>query len=91
MKYGKWFVAASLLVGGCGASFEQLQTRAAADFNCQPGAISARELDSQTQVAYGCGKTATYIESCRGKKRSNCTWMLNSEIRPVGSPSGARQ
>ncbi len=81
MKNCRWFVFAALLAGGCGASLEQLQNRAAADFNCQPAAITARELDHETKIASGCGKEATYVESCKGKKRSNCTWMLNSEIR----------
>ena len=66
-------------VSGCGATLERLQSRAALDFNCQPTAISAQEVDNLTRIAAGCGKQAIYVQTCRGK--SNCAWLLNSEIR----------
>ena len=77
-----WGMALALLAASaCGATFEQLQSRAALDFNCQPTAISARRLDDLTLIAAGCGKQAVYVQTCTGKGESNCTWLLNSEIR----------
>jgi hypothetical protein len=65
---------------------EQLQTRAALDFNCQPAAISARFVDTQTRLATGCGKRAIYVETCSDRNRAVCAWMLNSEIKPAVAP-----
>ncbi len=86
MKSPVWLFLGLLVSAGCGATFEQLQTRAALDLNCQPTAISAREVDDRTRMAAGCGKQAIYIETC-SDKRVNCIWMLNSEIKPAVDPS----
>lgn len=66
---------------GCGASFEQLQSRAGFDFECPPAAITAHTMDDETTIAQGCGKEAVYVEHCTGNNHSRCTWMLNSPVR----------
>jgi hypothetical protein len=74
-------------VCGCGATFEQLQARAAVDFECHPAAISSQAIDGYTTLASGCGKQAVYVETCTSNNHSGCTWMLNSPIKPAaGSP-----
>src|SRR5450432_4088226 len=78
MNTKRWLMTASLMAPGCGATFEQLQARAALDLECQPAAISAHSVDGQTRVASGCGKQAIYVETCSGHNHSDCTWMLNS-------------
>jgi hypothetical protein len=45
MNTKRWLMTASLMVPGCGATFEQLQARAALDLECQPAAISAQSVD----------------------------------------------
>ena len=71
-----------VLPAGCLATFEQLQARAAFDLDCPPASISARELDDRTQIATGCGKQAVYVQTCTNRN-SGCTWMLNSEVKPM--------
>jgi hypothetical protein len=83
MKTQRWLAVTILATAGCGATFEQLQARAAIDLECQPQAISANALDDQTRIASGCGKQAVYVETCAGNNRANCTWMLNSPIKPA--------
>ena len=64
----------------CGASAEQLQTRAAFDLNCPAQQISVIELDGRTRGVTGCGQRATYVESCDrvdGYGKHGCTWVLN--------------
>jgi hypothetical protein len=87
MNTKRWLMTASLMAPGCGATFEQLQTRAALDLECQPAAISAQSVDAQTRVASGCGKQAIYVESCSGNNHSDCTWILNSTVKPAAAPS----
>lgn len=79
----RWLMMGVLACGGCGATLEQLQNRAAVDLDCRPEAITGRELDGETTIASGCGKQAIYVETCTGRDRSNCTWMLNSPVRQV--------
>jgi len=76
-----------LTVSSCGASFEQLQSRAAFDLDCQPHAITAQMIDYETRIASGCGKKAVYVEHCTGNNHSGCTWMLNSPVRPTSAGS----
>lgn len=80
----RWVTIGLLATSGCGATFEQLQSRAALDLDCQPTAISAREVDRLTRVATGCGKQAIYVQTCVGKAEDSCTWLLNSEIKSIG-------
>jgi hypothetical protein len=72
-----------LTAPGCGATFEQLQARAALDLECQPTAISGRRVDDRTVVASGCGEQAIYVETCTSNNHSGCTWLLNSTIKPA--------
>ena len=79
----RWLAVALAMAPGCGATFEQLQTRAALDLDCQSQAISARQIDGSTELASGCGKEAIYVQTCAGKDHTDCTWMLNSAIKPA--------
>lgn len=39
------------------------------------------ELDSRTRGVQGCGKKATYVETCDGPKQAamtECTWVMNT-------------
>ena len=60
------------------------------DLGNRPEAISARSVDDQTRVASGCGKEATYVEICAGRGHEECTWLLNSAIRPAHTPGSAQ-
>jgi len=51
------------------------------------GGVSAQSVDAQTRVASGCGKQAIYVESCSGNNHSDCTWILNSTVKPAAAPS----
>jgi len=84
MKITRWLTATLLTASGCGATFEQLQRRAALDLECRPEAISARYLDAETSVATGCGKQAIYVETCSSNNHTGCAWMLNSAVKPIG-------
>lgn len=69
----------------CGATIEQLQSRAAFDLNCPKHQLNIIELDERTRGVTGCGQQVTYIESCNQDTNgmdSNCTWVLNSDSRP---------
>jgi len=81
MKLQRLFAITFLTIAGCGASFEQLQSRAAFDLECQPQAITAQTIDYETRIASGCGKKAVYVEQCTSNNHSGCTWMLNSPVR----------
>jgi hypothetical protein len=82
----RWFAIAFLTTAGCGATDEQLHARAAIDLDCRAEAISSRALDSETQVADGCGHQAIYVQTCSGHNHTGCTWMLNSPVR-ASSPA----
>jgi hypothetical protein len=77
MNTKRWLMTASLMARGCGATFEQLQARAALDLECQPAAISAHSVEGQTRVASGCGKQAIYVETCSVKTAS---WAVKTGI-----------
>lgn len=65
---------------GCGATEEQLRSRAAFDLNCPEDRINVVEIDNRTRGVRGCNQQATYVESCQGPDGNlNCTWVLNSE------------
>jgi hypothetical protein len=76
-----------LVVGAllaCGASTEQLKTRAAFDLKCPEDQINLVEIDSRTKGVSGCGQQATYVESCDAPPDNmarDCTWVLNSPGR----------
>jgi len=83
MKNRVALTIALLLSTACegGSWFPQLQARAALDFDCQPSAISARDVANGTVIAGGCGKRAIYVQTCSGRHGDNCVWLLNSPIR----------
>jgi hypothetical protein len=87
MRIQRVWVITVLIGAGCGASFEQLQSRAAFDLDCRPQSITAQMIDYETRVATGCGKQAVYVEHCTGNNHSGCTWMLNSPVRPSTAPT----
>ena len=61
-----------VLAAGCGASMKQLETRASYDLSC--GDLDYKQLDDRTFGVQGCGKRATYVESCEHSSYFNCTW-----------------
>ncbi|AFM14032.1 hypothetical protein [Turneriella parva] len=76
----------SVLLGGCGATPEQLRRRASFDLGCAEEKIELIELDSRTTGVSGCNKKATYIESCAQNTMwkegpPDCTWVLNSDAQ----------
>src|SRR5450631_4747347 len=85
------FFGGSAMVS-CGATFEQLRDRAALDLDCPAAAIRARAVDNRTELVSGCDRQAIYVTSC-GTDGTNCTWLLNSPIKPAvvqhSTPSAA--
>ena len=71
-------VVGALLACG-GATKDQLKTRAAFDLNCSEGEVQVIKLDSKTRGVSGCGRRATYVESCDGPPSAirQCTWVMN--------------
>ena len=62
------------------ASNESLVSRAIFDLSCGADRLQFYEIDSRTRAVRGCGRKATYIESCDGDRYSmftQCTWVLN--------------
>jgi hypothetical protein len=64
-------LAALLVVSACAqeerpaeAPGVQLRTRAENDLRCSAAEIHSKTLDDRTRVAWGCGRRATYVESC---------------------------
>jgi hypothetical protein len=68
---------------GCGATIEQLRSRASFDLNCAENKLQVVEIDQRTRGVRGCGKQATYVENCTtpGRDRNSCTWVMNTESR----------
>jgi hypothetical protein len=68
-------------LAGCGASLEQLHARAAFDLNCPEAQLQVVKIDQRTQGVRGCGRQATYVESCTDPMRSSgtCTWIMNTD------------
>jgi hypothetical protein len=63
-------------VVGCSATKDQLLKRAAFDLGCTKDEMRVTRIDQRTRGVRGCGKQATYIESC-DSARASCTWVLN--------------
>ena len=88
-----------LLAGHCRhiASPEQLDRRAAQDLRCPPADQRVIEIDERTRVVEGCGRSATYVDSCAygtapaGSRLhlERCTWILNSDIETMPQGGGA--
>ena len=72
-------------LASCGASAQQLRSRAAFDLKCPEGQIEIVPIDGRTKGVRGCGKQATYVESCKGGGANSppydCVWVLNSEAK----------
>jgi hypothetical protein len=69
------------LLAGCNATTEQLQSRAAFDFQCDRSQLSIVQIDDQTRGVRGCGHQATYVERCNapmGAMIRECTWVMNN-------------
>ena len=77
--------AVVMLFMGCGASLQQLKTRAALDFDCEAETILLKSVDQATEVASGCGKRAIYVQQFNNNRYS--TWLLNSEVKNQESAS----
>ena len=79
----------ALLACGQSATGKQLAVRAVSDLGCENEQIQTYKLDSRTMVASGCGREATYVESCetctngltKMNETCNCTWVLNGAVR----------
>ena len=66
-----------------GATGQQLTRRASFDLDCAPGDLRYRRIDSQTQGVLGCGRRATYVETCSRPSQYSeleCTWVLNGSV-----------
>ena len=77
---------AFVLSGGCGASVEQLRSRASFDLSCPESQIQTTQIDDRTVGVRGCGQQATYVETCSNPQAgfgtgSGCTWVLNADSR----------
>ena len=76
------FVACTFTLPACGATLEQLRSRASFDLGCPANQLDVVEIDQRTRGVRGCGKQATYVESCTTADRSTgCTWVLNTDSR----------
>ena len=77
-RQGGTFLSAVSLAAlvGCSATKEQLLKRAAFDLRCTKDEMRVTRIDARTRGVRGCGKQATYIESCDAN-RGSCTWVLN--------------
>lgn len=76
------FAGLVVVLTGCGATEEQLRTRAAFDLHCDENQLQLIEIDNRTMGVRGCGQQVTYVESCDGPKggmATSCTWVLNTD------------
>ena len=94
MKGVPGVVLALALLCGCyaTASTEQLVRRASFDLDCEPNELGYQRIDDSTLGVRGCGKHATYVESCDGpreKPATTCTWVLNGSISTPATPTEA--
>jgi hypothetical protein len=89
-----------LIVAGCAGSLggwshatgEQLTRRASFDLDCASSNLRYNRIDAQTQGVVGCGKHATYVESCARTSASTdpvCTWMLNGVVGTSAAPAAS--
>jgi hypothetical protein len=76
-------IGCALLIGFAScvmpASESQLRTRAAFDMSCTEPQVQIVKLDSRTRGVSGCGRKATYVETC---DQSSCTWVQNTDTQP---------
>jgi len=71
-----------LFLGGCGASIDKLVKRAEFDLDCPKNKLEIVDLGELTKGVKGCGKRATYVESCNTPSRAadGCNWVLNTNL-----------
>jgi hypothetical protein len=72
----------SLAAVGCGASNEQLRSRAAFDLMCPSDRLAVVDIDHRAKGVSGCGSFATYVRTCRpltsdSPSRHECSWAMN--------------
>jgi hypothetical protein len=79
---------AVVMLTGCGATVQQLRTRASYDFECTETQLHVQAIDSGTRQVEGCGKRAMYVEIFNNSRHP--TWMLNSDVRDVPAKSVSR-
>lgn len=83
MKYGiLWFIAvgAGCASSNMGANQAQLMERASFDLDCPKKELALTDLGDSARGVRGCGKQASYIETCTGQRgyaTTTCTWMLD--------------
>ena len=74
------------VVASCAhATHDQLTTRAEFDLRCPRQQLKVFRIDQRTNGVQGCGRQATYVESCDGDRSGgmgSCTWVLNSPPQP---------
>ena len=61
---------------------EQVQIRAAHDFQCEASQVKTTRVDERTFHASACGQEVSYVESCPevSGQLTRCTWVQ----RPAG-------
>ncbi len=79
---------AALTLAGCGATVQQLKTRASMDLDCAPAQLDVKEIDPGTRQVEGCGRRAMYVQIFNNSRYP--AWMLNSAIRDVQPRSASR-
>ncbi|HEY7371041.1 MAG TPA: hypothetical protein VIF57_02610 [Polyangia bacterium] len=88
MKKRRWCAGfavsiAAVVVVGCATgptSRDKLLKRAAFDLHCTKDELSVSKIDDRTRGVRGCGRQATYVQSCDGHYGAasfNCTWVMN--------------
>jgi hypothetical protein len=82
----KVMLAFVVVSSGCGASLQNLKTRAAFDLECNADQMVTQRIDSATQRVDGCGKRAVYVLLFNDARYP--TWLLNSEIRDTATAAG---
>jgi hypothetical protein len=81
---GRSFVlvaVATALIAACAAQptrRDKLLKRAAFDLNCGKDELTVSKLDDRTRGVRGCGRQATYVETC-DRVGYNCTWVMNNQ------------
>jgi hypothetical protein len=76
---------AMVTLGGCGATVQQLKTRASIDLECTDAQLDVKQIDAATRQVEGCGKRAMYVQIFNNSRYP--TWMLNSDVRDVRAAS----
>jgi hypothetical protein len=81
-------MCAVVMLTGCGATLEQLKTRAALDLDCTQAQLDVQKIDGGTRRVEGCGKRAIYVSIFNNSR--DPVWLLNSDVRDVTAKSASR-